>query len=114
MDATDADALVAEILADPSLEGPLARLHRLAEESPAEGAAVLEQLAASASDHRPELASRWLTEAAALWSGVSGASADPRRAARALRVAVEISPGDDAAAARLTQLYRENGKHRAL
>src|SRR4051812_37115839 len=55
----DADALVAEILAAPSAEGPLARLHRLGEEHPAEGAAVIEQLAASASDHLPDLASRW-------------------------------------------------------
>jgi hypothetical protein len=111
MDAPDADPLVAEIMANPHTEEALAQLQRLGVSNPIEGAAVLERLAATAAPRQPAHASRWLTEAAALWAGAAG---DPKRAAWALRAAIELSPGDDRALARLTQLYRENGKHRVL
>src|SRR5690349_14256573 len=111
MDAFDAEPIVAEILANPEAEHALAELHRVGESSPAEGAAVLERLASSVAEADPARASRWLTEAAALWAVAAG---DPKRASRALRAAIELSPGDEEALARLVQLYRDNDKHASL
>ena len=109
MEAPDTDPIVTAILADDP-DGERARA-ALAASTPAEGAALLERLAQAAADAEPERATRWLVEAAALWSGAAG---DAKRAARALRAAVDVSPTDDEALAQLTRLYRENGKHRPL
>jgi hypothetical protein len=104
-------ALVDEILADPTSDRSTAELRQIALRSPTAGAVLLEQLAEEHADEDPHRASRWLTVAAALWSDGVG---DAKRAARALRAALDLCPTDEDALAQLTRLYRDNGKHRAL
>jgi hypothetical protein len=110
MEASETDARLAEILADPA-GADLAEVRRLAESSPAVAAALLERLASALLEAEPARAGRWLTEAAALWAGAGG---DPRRAARSLRTAITVAPEDDEALTRLIHLYCDNGKHRSL
>jgi hypothetical protein len=116
MEAQDApapppQALVDAILADPTSERSTAELRQIAMRSPTAGAVLLEQLAEEHAEDDPLRASRWLTVAAALWSDGVG---DAKRAARALRAALDLCPTDEDALAQLTRLYRDNGKHRAL
>ncbi len=115
-EAPDTDPIVREILTDADPDRARTRLRaELAGCTPAEGAALLERLAEAAADTQPARATRWLVEAAALWfSNAGGTAGDPKRAARALRAAVDVSPTDDEAVAQLTALYRDNGKHRPL
>jgi hypothetical protein len=103
--------LFAELLANPEGERPLAELRRLAAQSPAEGATLMEYLAQATADADPVRACRWLTVAAAVWSDAAG---DAKRAARALRAAIDVCPTDEDALVQLTRLYRDNGKHRPL
>ena len=111
MAAFDADRLVAELVASPDAPGSQDDLRLLAESDPAACAALLEQLAGAASADQPERASAWLTDAAVLWSGAAG---DPKRAAKVLRAAIELSPEHDRAVTELTRLYRDNEKHGTL
>lgn len=111
MEADLADALVAEILADTEVDRALVEARRLEETAPAEAAALLERVASAAAAEQRARASRWLTEAAALWAGRAG---DPKRAARTLRMAIAIAPEDGEALDRLVALYRDNDQHEAL
>jgi hypothetical protein len=78
---------------------------------PAQAAEALERRAGTEAAEAPDRAAGWLTEAAALWAGPAG---DPRRAARALRAAIEIAPLHEGALAAILALYRANDKHRSL
>jgi hypothetical protein len=111
MDVIDVDRLVADLGGSPETEPSLAALLELGKDKPVEAATVMERLSAGAADADPERASRWLVDAAALWAGTA---ARPKRAAQALRRAIEIAPGDDRALAELVKLYKENDKHRSL
>ena len=111
MQAQSVHPLVDQLLADPEGEHPLADLRRLASQNPPEGATLMEILAEATADADPHRACRWLTVAAALWSDAAG---DAKRAARALRAAIDVCPTDEDALVQLTRLYRDNGKHRPL
>ncbi len=109
MEASQIDALVQRLLANPHDEEALAYAHQAGAADPKSYALLLERVGSESRD--PAYASHWLSEAANVWSTTVG---DAHRAARVLMQAIDRDPTQRTAAERLAQLYRDKGDVKAL
>src|SRR4051794_3890205 len=109
MEASEIDALVQRLVANPHDEEALAYAHHAGESDPKSYAFLLEKVGTETRD--AGYASHWLSEAANVWSTTLG---DAHRAARVLMMAIDKDPTQQIAAERLAQLYRDKGDVKAL
>jgi len=109
MDSREIESIVGRLVQNPQDHDALATAHQAGQADPKVYATILERVGNGSSD--PALAAYWLTEAANVWTTALN---DAPRAARALMVAIERDPTQQAAADRLAELYRERGDAKAL
>jgi len=103
------ETLVQRLVQNPHDQDAIRLAHSAGQRDPKSYAMLLEKVGTATAD--PAFACHWLTEAANVWSVTLG---DAHRAARALMIAIDRDPTQQAPADKLADLYREKNDTKAL